>query len=114
MGPKIEPKSMKNRGCVADAFLEPFGVALECQSGARQGFCRTLLGAIFDKKSKKGIQKSMRTSMPKKFRKMMPKGVKSDAKWHQQWSQNSIFSGKCDFEHLSPLSKRPQLPQFLF
>ena len=27
MAPKMDPKSMKNRGCVADAFLERFGAA---------------------------------------------------------------------------------------
>ena len=28
IAPKMDPKSMKNRGCVADAFLERFGAAL--------------------------------------------------------------------------------------
>ena len=31
MAPKIYIKSMKNQGCVADAFLERFGAALGCQ-----------------------------------------------------------------------------------
>ena len=31
MAPKIYIESMKNQGCVADAFLERFGAALGCQ-----------------------------------------------------------------------------------
>mgnify|MGYP003320221704 CR=1 FL=1 len=31
IAPKIYIKSMKNQGCVADAFLERFGAALWCQ-----------------------------------------------------------------------------------
>ena len=31
MASKIDPKSMKNRGCVADPFLERLGAALGCQ-----------------------------------------------------------------------------------
>ena len=31
MAPKMGSKSMKNQGCVADAFLERFGAALGCQ-----------------------------------------------------------------------------------
>ena len=31
MAPKIDLESMKNQGCVADAFLERFGAALGCQ-----------------------------------------------------------------------------------
>ena len=31
MAPKIYMKSLKNQGCVADAFLERFGAALGCQ-----------------------------------------------------------------------------------
>ena len=31
MAPEIYIKSMKNKGCVADAFLERFGAALGCQ-----------------------------------------------------------------------------------
>ena len=44
MGPKIDPKSMKNRGCVADAFLERFGVAL----GRPRGFPKALQKRIRD------------------------------------------------------------------
>ena len=60
MAPKIYAKSMKNRGCV-------FGPFFERQSGDRQGFCQTHLGAIFDQKSKKGIKKGMQKAMPKKY-----------------------------------------------
>ena len=79
MGTKIHPKSMKNRGCVADAFLERFWSAFWRQGGHNA----TSLGAIWthfpskikkacrnrqniinmapkmDPKSKNGIQKSM-------------------------------------------------------
>ena len=34
MAPKIDPKSMKNRGCVAGAFLERFGATLAHQKGS--------------------------------------------------------------------------------
>ena len=43
MGTKIHPKSMKNRGCVADAFLERFWAALGTKRMTASKFCRTLL-----------------------------------------------------------------------
>ena len=49
----MDPKSMKNRGCVADAFLERFWRAL---GRPGQGPCtsrRTLLATIFHQKPKK-------------------------------------------------------------
>ena len=46
MAPNMDEKSELCRGCV---FRQP----LARQSGDRQGFCRTHLGAISDKKSKK-------------------------------------------------------------
>ena len=58
IAPKMDPKSMKNRGCVADAFLERFGVApgrrKEAPSKMKNA---SLLGAIFDQKSKKWYPK---------------------------------------------------------
>ena len=45
---------MKNRGCVADAFLERFGAALGRQKSDRiYTVPRTFLGTIFVKKSLK-------------------------------------------------------------
>ena len=62
MAPKIDAKSMKNRGGVADAFLkQPLGA----KRGVRHLSVIPILGAIFDKKSKKGIKKGMHKSMPK-------------------------------------------------
>ena len=40
----------------------------------------SILGAIFDEKSKKGIQKGIQNSMPKKYRKMIPKLCEIDTK----------------------------------
>ena len=79
--PKINPKSMKNRGCVADAFLERVWAALGRQKLATTAFSRTILGAIFDQKSKKCIQKGIQTSMPKKLWKLMPNGYKMRPTW---------------------------------
>ena len=53
MGSKIHVKSMKNRGCVADAFLERFGCVLGAfrdGSGTRFGHP---LATIFGQESKK-------------------------------------------------------------
>ena len=55
MAPKIYPKSMKNRGCVADAFLARFGAAMGCQmldfgSQTRQNI--TKMATKIDEKSR--------------------------------------------------------------
>jgi len=55
---------MKNRGGVADAFLKrPLGA----KRGVRHLSVIPILGTIFDQNSKKGIQKGMQKSMPKKY-----------------------------------------------
>ena len=65
MAPKIDPKSMKNRGCVADAFLERFGAALGAERAHCPGVWRTRLATIFVQKSENGIQKAIQKSIPK-------------------------------------------------
>ena len=59
MAPKIDPKSMKNRGCVADAFLERFWPAMGRQKSERQIIPRTHLGINFDQKSENDISKGI-------------------------------------------------------
>ena len=53
MSPKIDAKSMKNLGCVADAFLERFWEGLGAKSGSASVTGESHLATIFDKKSKK-------------------------------------------------------------
>ena len=53
MAPKMDSKSMKNRGCVADAFLERFWAAFGRQNVARAYENGPILEATFDNKSKK-------------------------------------------------------------
>ena len=50
IAPKIGPKSMKNQGCVADAFLERFGAALGAKKATALFQRRIVLGAIFGPK----------------------------------------------------------------
>ena len=45
---KIDPKSMKNLGCVADVFLERFGAALGAKVATTWSIRRSVLGANFD------------------------------------------------------------------
>ena len=61
---KIDVKTMKNRGGVADAFLErPLGAKGEVQ----YLFLGPLWRSVSIKNRKKGIQKGMQKSMPKKY-----------------------------------------------
>ena len=77
MASKIDPESMKNQGCVADAFLERFWAVLgRFLGGQPQKF-----GSHFRQKNrKKCIQKDIQKSMPKKYRKLMPNGSQNEAK----------------------------------
>ena len=89
MVPKIDPKSMKNQGCVADAFLErPLGA----KGGVPNTKSGPILATIFDQNPKKGIKKGMQKSMSKKYRKLMPKVIKNDAKMDTKIDQFSNFS----------------------
>ena len=76
------PKSIKNQGCAADAFLKRFGVGLGRQTITANTVSRTILGAIFDEKSKKwhpkrnakiDAEKVLKNDEKKKTSKMMPK-----------------------------------------
>ena len=74
MGIKIHPKSMKNRGCVADAFLERswsvLGRGLDLD-----------LPPVSLKNRKNGIQKRIKKTKLKKCRKLIPKGYPKDRCW---------------------------------
>ena len=94
MGPKINPKSMNNRSCVADAFLERFWERRVRQKCDRAITSRTFLGAVFHQKSKNDIQKSIQKSMPKKHRTFMPKGSKIMPKWMPKSMIFHVFSIK--------------------
>ena len=85
---------MKNRGCVADAFLERFGAALGRPRVARSKFPRTILGRIFFQKSKNGIENDIQKSMPKKYWKIIAKGSENDAKKDGEINEFSCFLKK--------------------
>ena len=90
MSTKIDPKSMKNRGCVADAFLERFG-------GAK---VRLLIyfpvnsGAIFDQKSKKWHPKSHPKINAEKESKNYAKRLQNEAKMDAEIHDFSYFFEK--------------------
>ena len=71
---------MKNRGSVADAFLERFEVAPGRQMLVPCKFCRTILGAIFYQKSKKWHPKRHPKIDAEKVSKIDAKRVQNDAK----------------------------------
>ena len=66
---------MKNRGCVADAFLERFWKALEGQNGARAYENGAPFGDHFPSKNRKMAYESVKGS---------PNGAKSKKKRHRQ------------------------------
>ena len=71
---------MKNRGCVADAFLERFWAA---QGGKRETAVfqrRTLLATIFHQKSKKWHPKRHPKIDAEKVSKNHEKSIQNDAK----------------------------------
>ena len=91
MAPKIDAKSMKNRGCVFGLFFERLGAA--------PGGLATLRGHPFwrpfwAKNRKNVIRKGMQNSMPKKYRKLMAKGSQNDAKMDAKIFEKSYFSEK--------------------
>ena len=56
MTPKIDPKSMTNRGCFADGFFKRFGAPYAVKSRAHAVKLDGHLGTIFDKQLKKRFQ----------------------------------------------------------
>ena len=73
MATKIGLKSMKNRGSVADAFLErPLGAKNE----HHPLFPGPLRRPFSTKNRKNGIQNGIQKSMPKKYRKIMKEASK--------------------------------------
>ena len=80
---------MKNRGYIADAFLERFGTpkgGLQCLAA------RPFWRPFPIKNRKNGIQKIIQKSIPKKYRKMMPKGSQNDAKMDAKIEDFSFLS----------------------
>ena len=101
---KMGPKIMKNRGCVADTFLERFWRDLERKVLPNL----ILLGSILDqfslKNRKNCIPKNIQKSMPKKYRKLMPKGSKMRPKWSPKFAPGPLApegewwaKGACSF-----------------
>ena len=88
---EIDAKSMKNRGCVAVAFLDRF---LGAKRGVPTIFAGPILATIFDQNPKKGIKKGMQKSMSKKYRKLMPKVIKNDTKMDTKIDKFSNLSEK--------------------
>ena len=117
MAPQIHPKSMKNRGCVADAFLERFWAAFgrEVLSG-RDAF-GSHLDAIFAQKSKKWHPKKHPKIDAEKVSKIDAKRLQNDAKMDAKMIDFSYFFEKGEnapdplFSHMkrgSGLSKTPK------
>ena len=71
---------MANRGCVADAFLERFWRALGRQKVAKSYEKLSVLGAVFDQKSKERHPKRHPKIDAEKV-KTMPKGPKMMQQW---------------------------------
>ena len=65
-GAKIDARATKNHKKMRFAFWERFGLLLGGQKRQQILNQGASFGAIFGQKSKKGFQKSMRKSMPKK------------------------------------------------
>ena len=99
MAPKIDPKSIENRGCVADAFLERFGVAPGRQKRAPSKMNASLLGAIFGQKSKKWHPKrhpkidaeKVSKNDAKRLPKWMPKLMSFQFVWNLRPFENHWF-----------------------
>ena len=91
MAPKIDAESMKNRGCVADAFLER-PLAGKSTAQVLRGWA--IWRPFSTKNRKKGIQKGMQKSMPKKYWKLTPKGSQNDTKIDAKINENLYFSEK--------------------
>ena len=83
---KMRPTIMKNRGCVADAFLVRFCSARGCQKGSPP-----------EKVRKKGIQTWMQKAMPKKSWKLCQTASKMMPKWMPKSMKNRCDFGTCDF-----------------
>ena len=101
ISPKRLPKSLKYRGCGADAFLE--------RSWAPKGYSHVSFPGPFwepfsVKNRKHVIQEGMQNSMPKKYRKLMAKGSQNDTKMDAKINDSSfLFVHGCFFEyHLFP------------
>ena len=88
MAPKIDPKSMKNRGCVADAFLERCGVAPKRQKGDRTIPAPDPFGSHFRPKIEKMASKKKSKN---RCRKSIEKWCQNDAKMISKWMPKSLM-----------------------
>ena len=80
MDAQIDPKSMKKRSGVADAFLQRFRNAFGRQQGGPTYFLGCLLATIFDQKSKKWHPKRHPKIDAEKVSKNDEKSIQNDAK----------------------------------
>ena len=108
MGSKIDGKSMKSRGCVADAILERFG----CVSGGARRNPRSSFCPPFGDHFRPKIEKRRPKRHPKND---AEKGSKISAKIVGKWSQNGVQNsppgrlrptGSGELRVLAPLSPR--------
>ena len=104
ISPKRRPKSIqdqwKYRSCVADAFWYRFWRAPGRQNVQCADLDGPSLATIFHHNSKNGIQKGIQKSMPKKYRKLMPKGVQNDVKMDVPNMILVFFLRKADFSKM--------------
>ena len=94
ISPKPFPKSMKNRVCVADAFLERFWSARGANWETACSIRRSILGAIFDEKSKKWHPKRHPQIDAEKVSENDEKRLQNDAKMDAQIDDLSYFFEK--------------------
>ena len=87
------PEASRNRGYVADAFLERFGGGPCAPKMETFKFCRTILGAIFDEKPNKWHPKRHPKIDAEKVSKNDAKRIQNDAKMDAE-----IYDFSCFFE----------------
>ena len=76
MDSQIDAKSMKNRGCVADAFLERFWAALGRQVGVRLLKSGSILRSFLVKNQKKASKKASKNQCRKSVENVWQKVLK--------------------------------------
>ena len=86
---QIVPKSIKSRGCVADVFLERFGIAPRCQKSLSPWEFRRPLVTVFDHKEIKWCRKRHLKILAEKISKI---NTKSHSKCGKNWCwKRNIF-----------------------
>ncbi len=95
MAPKVDPKSMKNRGSIADAYLNILGWAPGAKIEHLGISIGTVRGFFHPTIETHGIQKGIEKSVPVKYRTLMQKCTNIMLKMMQQIKNvHVVFFGK--------------------